>query len=283
MAQGREDVRLCEVCGKRLHRLQTCPECGKAFCNRHLSPTRHECRAAQEKGPKGATVGRDHKAASKRLLVILAVVVGVAIISLSAAVLLIGGDGQDEENRTEVTAGTAFSLELSFQRIQEAMVETRGTGRRFPGGEFPEGGFPGSPFGNGTFPFPFGNETQRRDFMNRTRLPASGFLLNMTGAEFLVAIPEPIDVRDSTSVQIREIESHDGYAIYGVSAANQALEGIIELDLEAPTSHGEYRVYYTLTALSGLEQETAVGTMGAVGVYTIGELTFMVRETFEVK
>lgn len=282
---SRKSDRKCEVCGKRMHKVQACGTCGKALCNNHLSKTRHDCVATDESTriePEGkpSTLVR----IPGKIAIAICVVVVVAVLG---AVMLLGGNGspgEEEVQITEVIPGANFSIELSMSKITEYMMESMGRGGRpggqLPGGEFPGGGFPGGrPFGNGTIP---------DEFRNRTRIGGLGLMGGIS--EFLVAVPESLEVEDPTSasVSIRVIrESQGGYDIYGVNITTLSYETYdpanqpcVNLNLTAPASAGTHDIYVTTMRFSGLD--TSSPFRQVIGEYYIGDLAFVVRERVEV-
>lgn len=290
-----KDARKCEVCGKRLHKVQTCRKCGKALCNIHLSTSRHDCITTESAEP--STEPRRTSAGTKPRQVpgkVVIAIVLVAVVVVSAVLLLMNENeeneppGGEEENEPssgegeviEVTPGASFSIELSLSEIMEVMM--RSMGDQMPSG---------SPFGNRTNPF--GNGTRPGGFGNGT-LPGGLGLLRGAG-EFLVAVPESFQVEDpsSTSIEISPIrESRDGYDIYGVKILDLNLtmassagdydptsRPSIDLNLTASTSTGDYDIYYTILALSGLEP---AAFKRVIGKYFIGDLVFLIKERVEV-
>ena len=275
---SQKDSRTCEVCGKRLHKVQTCRTCGKALCNNHLSRSRHQCQATEESTlipeSEGISSGTTPRQIPQKLIIVIAVVV---IVAVSAAVILLGGNGSpggggnDEKGEiTEVIPGASFSIELSMARITEYLTESKDLGGGIPGKGVPGGG---KPFGNGTIP------AKNRGF---------GFKGGIS--EFLVAVPESLTVEDPTSasVEIRVIgESQGGYNIYGVNITTLSIETYdpanppsVDLNLTAPSSTGTYDIYVTTLTFSGLDTSSTFRRV--IGEYYIGDLVFLIKEEVEV-
>jgi hypothetical protein len=294
------DDRKCEVCGKRLHKFQTCNSCGKVLCNNHLSRSRHKCRAVAEppKTEQGELITdsisptEPKSEATSGQLPLKPIFAGViVVIAVLGAVFILGGNGSGGEANetngplpydiTDVGPGSHFSIELSMSKITEYMMESmdRGEGTR-PGGILPGGGMPGGG--------PFGNDTIPDEFRNRTRPGGFGFMGGIS--EFLVAVPDALEVEDPTSstVNIRVIrESQSGFSIYSVNITNLSFGTYdpsnppsVDLNLTAPLSTGTHDIYVTTVMFSGLYTSSAFRRV--IGNYTIGDLIFLIKERVEV-
>ncbi len=196
-------------------------------------------------------------------------------VAVLGAIILLGGNGSEGEvndtnqplpvETTDVASGVQFSIELSMERITEYMTESMGRGGGNPGG--------GNPGGNGAIPGKDRNRTRPGEI-----------------SEFLVAVPESLKVEDPTSsiINVRVIrESQEGHIIYGVNITGLSYDTYdpsnppsIDLNLTAPALTGTYDIYITTVMFSGLD--TSSTSRRVIGEYPIGDLTFIVKETYKV-